>query len=121
VTSAGAGISSNVAAALSYLLLFISGLLFLMLEPYRNDRFVRFHAMQSIFLTAAWFVFFIVWQIILEIVSFAGFLFMFFSGIGSLIHLGFLVFLIFLMYKAYKKEIFVIPIIGEIAQKQVDN
>ena len=38
----------NMAAALSYALGAITGVLFLVLEPYKNNRFVRFHAIQSI-------------------------------------------------------------------------
>ena len=46
-------LSSNIAALLSYVLWFITGFIFLMLEPYKNDKFVRFHASQSIGLSVA--------------------------------------------------------------------
>jgi uncharacterized membrane protein len=46
VTVVGAGMNPGTAAALSYLAWRITGLLFLLLE--RRDRFVRFHAMQSV-------------------------------------------------------------------------
>src|SRR5262245_7730099 len=39
----------NVAGMLCYPLSFITGMLFLVLTPYNRDRFVRFHAWQSIF------------------------------------------------------------------------
>src|SRR5215469_18530151 len=47
--AASAGMSSNAAACLSYLFGWITGLIFLLIDPYKNDRFVRFHAFQSIF------------------------------------------------------------------------
>ena len=50
--SAGQGLTSNAAAAISYIT-FIPAVLFLVLEPYNRDRFVRFHAWQSI---ALWIV-----------------------------------------------------------------
>ncbi len=42
-------------AALTYLLLFVTGILLLYIEPYSKDDFVRFHARQSIVFTIAWF------------------------------------------------------------------
>src|SRR6478609_11491645 len=48
-----AGMTNNVAACLSYLFGWITGLIFLVIEPYKNDRFVRFNAFQSIFLSVA--------------------------------------------------------------------
>src|ERR1700688_3871203 len=68
VSSAGAGsgntgLSSNVAGALAYILGLITGILFLVLEPYKSDRFVRFHAMQSVLFSVACIVFAIVWGI----------------------------------------------------------
>ncbi len=45
------GLQENVAAALCYALGFITGILFLVLEPYNKNRNIRFHAFQSIFLS----------------------------------------------------------------------
>jgi len=47
-TVSAPGLTMNMAAALSYALGAITGVLFLVLEPYKNNRFVRFHAIQSI-------------------------------------------------------------------------
>ena len=57
-SSAGApsaGMTNNVAGCLSYLVGWVTGLIFLVIEPYKNDKFVRFHAFQSIFLSIAVF------------------------------------------------------------------
>ncbi len=48
--------TDNMAAALCYALGFITGILFLVLAPYNQNREIRFHAFQSIFLNIAWFV-----------------------------------------------------------------
>ena len=56
---AAAGLTPNVAGALAYLVGFITGILFLVLDPFKTDRFVRFHAFQSIFLNLAWIAFWI--------------------------------------------------------------
>jgi uncharacterized membrane protein len=117
--SGAAAVSSNVAGALCYLLGLVTGIIFLVLEPYRRDRFVRFHAFQSIFLSVAWIVFWIVWSDIVMTFMFAlGFLWTVFSLIGGLVSLAFFLFWLFLMYKAYNNEMFMIPVIGEIASKQ---
>ena len=116
VTSA-AGISSNVAGALCYLAGLVTGIIFLVVEPYKRDAFVRFHAFQSIFFSIVWIIFRILWSNIV-LAGPLGFLWSLFSLIGTLISLAFFLFWLFLMYKAYNKEKFMIPVIGEMASKQ---
>ena len=48
------GLDENVAALLSYIIHFISGLIFFLME--KNSRLVRFHAMQAIILGGLWVV-----------------------------------------------------------------
>lgn len=115
------GMSSNVAGALCYLLTFITGIIFLVIEPHKRDRFVRFHAFQSIFFGVAIFVFNIVWSnIILGALS-LGFLWTIFSLIGTLVYLAIFFLWLFLMYKAYNKEMYKLPFIGDLASKQADK
>ena len=112
--------SSNVAAALSYVLGFITGIVFLVLEPYKHDRFVRFHAMQSIFYSAACIVLSIAWSILVNIVmSITLWMAAVLTPLGLLLSLGFFVFWLYLMYQAYNNKEFRIPIIGALAAKQV--
>ena len=61
--SASSGLNSSQAAALSYLLGPITGVIFLVLDPYKQDRFVRFHAMQSIVYSVACIAFSVVWSV----------------------------------------------------------
>jgi uncharacterized membrane protein len=118
---ASAPMANNVAGMLCYILGVITGIIFLVIEPYKNNRFVRFHAFQSIFFWVVCCAFWIVWRQVVVGLFFAG------GGLGLLGFLGLLFGLvelamfaawIFLMYKAYNNEEFKLPIIGDLAAKQ---
>ncbi len=116
----GTALASNLAGALCYILGFITGILFLVLEPYKRDRFVRFHAMQSILYSAFGIVFRIGWSILVSAVSdLTGWAVLALVPVGIVISLGLFLFWLFLMYQAYSNREFRIPIIGAIAAKQV--
>ena len=51
--------ADNMAAAMCYLLWGVTGLFFLLTQPYSRNRMVRFHALQSIFATITWIALFI--------------------------------------------------------------
>jgi uncharacterized membrane protein len=114
------GLTMNLAAALSYALGLITGILFLVLEPYKSNRFVRFHAMQSVLFSAACIVFAIVWSILVGIlVSIAGFWVLAVDvPLRLLVGLGIFVFWLYLMFQAYREREYRIPWIGAIAAKQ---
>jgi uncharacterized membrane protein len=117
---AASGLTSNVAAALSYVLGLITGIVFLVLEPYKRDRFVRFHAMQSILFCMAAIVFSIAWSILVNImINISAWTAVALTPIGLVISLGFFLFWLFLMYQAYSQREFRIPILGAIAAKQL--
>lgn len=108
--SAGStGMSENVASALCYVLGLITGILFLVLSPYNQNKTIRFHAFQSIFLHVAciltWFV--------LAFVLHAFLLFL-----SPLIMLGFFVLWIVLIVKAYQGQKLKLPLIGPLAEQQ---
>ena len=104
------GLEPNMAGALTYLLGFITGIVFLVLE--KQSKFVRFHAMQSIITFGGLFVL----QIVLQIVPILGALVSFFI----LFPLG-VVLWVFLMYKAFSGEKFKLPYIGDMAEKQIEK
>ena len=54
VAATAGGLTDNIAGALCYLVGFVTGILFLVMEPYSKKPFVRFHAFQSIFFCVAW-------------------------------------------------------------------
>ena len=117
---ASAGLTSNLAGALCYFLWFITGIIFLVVEPYKSNRFVRFHAFQAIFAGAALFVFWMIWSTVFVSMLFAGAL-----GFGllltRLVQVAILGAWLFLMYKAYNNEEFKLPYIGDLAAKQAGS
>ncbi|NWG14159.1 MAG: DUF4870 domain-containing protein [Acidobacteria bacterium] len=116
---AGKPFESNVAALLTYVLGFITGIIFLVLEPYKDDKFVRFHAFQSIFFSVALIAFWILWNgIFWTLFMGGGFLWPILSLISLLVSLAAFLLWLFLMYKAYNKETYKIPFMGELAAKQ---
>ena len=120
--SAAAGLEENVAAALCYLVGVLTGILFLVLEPYNRNPVIRFHAFQSIF---AWIAAIVVGMML----SMVSYIFVAVPFIGWIIYillwtafsLGVLGLWLFLMYKAYNKERFVLPVIGVWAEKQAQS
>jgi len=111
--------ASNVAGMLTYLPFvgWIIAIVFLVIEPYKNDKFVRFHAFQSIFFGIACFV--IYWVLGTFFVPVAwGVGFSLFWMIWGVIRLAIFLAWIFLMFKAYSKERFMLPFIGPLAAKQ---
>ena len=103
----GTGLNKNVAGALSYVLGVITGVLFLVIE---RDKFVRFHAMQSIVYCVA--------AIVLNMV-------LAFTIILALLLpiLWIVEFIIWLMliYKAYSGEEWELPILGKLARNLVEK
>ncbi len=104
------GMDENIEAALSYFLGFLTGILFFVME--KESKFVKFHAMQSIAVFIALFVINMFLDIILGITVVGLMLF-------PLIWLLEFILWIVLMYKAYKGEKFMLPVVGDFAEKQV--
>jgi uncharacterized membrane protein len=110
--------TDNVAGALCYLIGFITGIIFLIMEPYNKRPFVRFHAFQSIFFCVAWIALSIAISIAFTIVGFVAHMWLIFLPLRMIIGFaGFLLWL-FLMYKAYSGEWYQLPIVGPAAAKQ---
>ena len=118
--AASTPISSNMAALLTYIVGFITGIIFLVIEPYKRDPFVRFHAFQSIFLSAAYILVFIVWGIVSGALFFAtlGVMWQILLAGWVLLRLAFFVLWLFMMYKAYNNERYMLPVIGPLAASQ---
>ena len=118
---AAAGLQENVAGALCYVVGLVTGIVFLVLQPYNQNRTIRFHAFQSIFYHVAWIIFWFGLHIVLATLGFGllGALFGLLSMLLSLV-IGFGGFLLwlFLMWRAYNNNPLVLPIIGPIAQQQ---
>lgn len=117
---ASAGMDSNAAGALAYLAGFVTGIIFLLIDPFKSDRFVRFHAFQSIFFNIAWIGLWIVWMIVGLVLGALtkGLFFLLEMPINLLLMVGGFCLWAFLMYSAYQKKTFKLPMIGALAAKQ---
>jgi uncharacterized membrane protein len=113
------GMTDNMAGALCYLFGFITGILFLVLAPYNQDRNVRFHAFQSIFLNIAVVALWIVVTIVLipfHYIPFLGFVISF--VLQFVLWIGSVIVWLYMMFKTYNGEKIVLPVIGPLADKQ---
>jgi uncharacterized membrane protein len=98
--------NDNLTGALAYIP--IVALIFLLIEPYNKNKFVRFHAFQCLFLAVAW----IACWFILMVIPIIGWILL------PLVGLGFFILLIVLFIKAYQGNMFRLPFIGDLAAKQ---
>jgi uncharacterized membrane protein len=118
-TVSNPGMTNNVAGALAYFFAPFGGILFLVLEPYNKDKFVRFHAFQSIFFGLAGIVFTVgLGMVLTTMFAFGGSLFFLVWPLIWIVRIALFGCWLFVVYKAYNKEEFKLPIIGEIAAKQ---
>lgn len=99
------GMAPNLAAALSYLVGIITGIVFYVLE--KENKFVRFHAMQSILFCGTW----IVVNVILWLIPILGWIF------ATLFNIAGVILWLIIMFKAYSGEQFKLPVLGDIAEK----
>jgi uncharacterized membrane protein len=113
------GIQANMAGLLSYLAGWITGLIFFLVE--KDNKFVRFHAMQSIIVFGAFSALGIVISVLvsLAIAIHAYFLLPLLGLLSTLMWLFALILWIILMIKAYQGEKFKLPIASEIAEKNI--
>jgi uncharacterized membrane protein len=115
-----AGMADNAASALCYVLGLITGILFLVLEPYNKNRTIRFHAFQSIFMHIAVIFLYIVLRILFTMVfGLVG------LGLGlgvlMIFNLACLALWIFMIVTTYQGRTTVLPIIGPLAQQQAQR
>jgi uncharacterized membrane protein len=111
-TATSTGLAPNVAGALSYLFGIITGVIFFVLE--KDNQFVRFHAMQSIIVSAT----FIIISIVLSIVAMVPILGWIVGALGSMVLgiVGLILWLV-LMFKAFAGQEWEVPILGKYARQ----
>ncbi|MFC1900989.1 DUF4870 domain-containing protein [Chloroflexota bacterium] len=102
------GLDENIAGLLCYVLVWISGLAIYLLET--ENKFVRFHALQSIIAFGALMVTGIIlgWIPVIGVV------------IGWAVSVLSFILWIVLMVKAYQGIKYKLPVIGDIAEKRVE-
>ena len=102
---------SNVIAALTYLLGLVTGIVFLYLEPYDRDEYVRFHARQSIAFSVAWFALNVIAGVFIAVLPrpLGGLL----AFLQQVINIGLAVVWVYLMYQAYIGNKFRLPVLAD--------
>ena len=101
----GMGLEQNIAGLLCYVVGWVSGLVFYLVE--KENKFVRFHAMQSILVFGGLTVI----SIILSVIPFLGWV------LSTLLSVAALVLWILLMVKAYQNVWYKLPWVGDLAEK----
>jgi uncharacterized membrane protein len=119
-TAAAGGMTDNVAGMLAYITI-IPAIIFLVMEPYNKSRFVRFHAWQNIFLHVAalvcWIGLFIV-SAVLAFIPILGHLVAFLLWFA--LSIGVVVAWVILLIKANQGQMYKLPVIGDLAEKQAN-
>ena len=123
-TKSSTGLDENIAALLSYVFGWISGLIFFLIE--KDSRLVRFHAMQSILLNAAalvvGFVLWFAWVVIAIVMSqvsevLASLISIVLGLLMFVFYIGLLIAFVMCLIKAYQKQYFKLPVLGSFAEK----
>lgn len=109
VERSSTGLEPRLAAVLSYLFGFVSGIVFLVIE--RDSSYVRFHAMQS---TVTFISLFVI-GMIAQVVPFFG------PAVSVLVNVVSLCVWALLMIKAWQGERYMLPMIGEMAEERTRN
>jgi len=109
------GLTDNVAGLLAYITI-IPAIIFLVIEPYNKNRFVRFHSWQCLFFAGALFVLHLGLSIftivpVLALVTFP---------LHLLVSLGGFILWIILLMKANQGQMYKLPVIGDLAEKQAN-
>jgi len=111
VAGSTTSLEPNVAGLLCYVLGWITGLVFILIE--KENKFVRFHAMQSIVTFGAFCVLWIPFSILSQLDILRALFGILYTITGILAFVLWIV----LMVKAYQGERFKLPIAGDIAEK----
>jgi uncharacterized membrane protein len=109
-TKSSTGMEQNVASLICYVLGFITGLIFVLIE--KDNKVVRFHAFQSLFTFLPLTILQYVLTYILAMIAPALLIIM------TIFSLAILVLWIFLMVKAFQNQMIKLPIVGDLAAKQ---
>lgn len=105
-TKSSTGLDQNVAGLLCYVLGLITALIFILIE--KDNKFVKFHAFQSLFFNLA------IWVscIVLMFIPILGWILL------LVLQLVFVIVWILMMVKAYQGKTTKLPIVGEMAAQQ---
>jgi uncharacterized membrane protein len=111
------GLSDNAAGGLAYITI-IPAIVFLIVAPFKNSSYVRFHAWQSIFFFVAWAVIDILVMAVQNLVPSAVFLTL---TVLQLVGLAIFVVWLIVFISAFNGKRIKLPIIGDLAEKQANR
>ena len=103
------GTTQNVSGLLAYLVLWLTGIIFLLVE--KDNDFVRFHAMQSIVV----FVPLTIASFVVPFVPILG------GFLGVIVQLATVILWLFLMFQAIQGKRYKLPMAGDYAETQLKN
>ncbi len=120
--AANSGLADNIAGLLCYSPIgLIADIIFLVTDPYKSNKFLRFHAFQSLFLCGAMIALAIAFAIVNVVVGMIFAPIVIVLGIIELlIWLGSIILWVLMMIKAYQMSWFKLPVIGAMAEKQAN-
>lgn len=114
------GLSDNAAGGIAYLT-FIPAIIFLVVEPFNKNPFVKFHSWQSILLSGASIAISILRIFVMVFLHHIPGFWILNSLVGLVIGLGFFVLWLIAIVNAFNGKKFSIPVIGAIAEKQANS
>lgn len=114
-TPVSAGLQTNVASMLCYVLGLVTGIVFLVIPPYNQNPVVRFHAFQSIFVHFAWIVLWIGYSMTASFLPLP--LHVLLSLFSLVLGLGGFLLWLYLVWKAYQGQKVVLPVVGPMAEQ----
>ena len=115
-TATAGGMTDNVAGMLAYITI-IPAIIFLVMEPYNKNRFIRFHSWQCLFFAGALFVL----HVGLSIFTFVPVMGLITFPLHLLVSLGGFILWVILLMKANQGLMYKLPVIGDLAEKQANS
>lgn len=109
------GLTDNVAGLLAYITI-IPAIVFLVVAPYNRNRFIRFHSFQCLFFAGA----LIIIHMALSFLTIVPFLALITLPLHLLVSLGAFILWIVLLLKANQGQMYKLPVIGDLAEKQAN-
>ena len=110
------GMSQNAAAGTSYVFGWITGLIFFLME--KQNRFVRFHAMQSILFFGGVSILGIIVRVIISIIPALG---VALGCLWGLVALASVIVWVILMVNGYQGKYFKLPVVGDYAERYANQ
>lgn len=114
-TANAGGLTDNMAGMLAYITI-IPAIIFLVMEPYNKNRFIRFHAWQCLLFAGA----LLVLHIGLSVLTVVPFLALITLPLHLLVSLGGFILWIIVLIKANQGQMYKLPVIGDMAEKQAN-